>query len=130
MLLCINILPVVLLGDLVLLAEVQGEDAVTSQLEQDWILGVVLDLLGQGKLRTCQREKLHLLLGVFCVLGKMITKLLQGRIQGERNTQVGTESDLYRALLTWTAAMEAIDMLGHVVGRLLKRLLRTRREVS
>ena len=50
MLLCINILPVVLLGDLVLLAEVQGEDAVTSQLEQDWILGVVLDLLGQGKL--------------------------------------------------------------------------------
>ena len=37
------------LGDLVLLAEIDGEEAIIIDLEQDWILTLIRNLLAQGQ---------------------------------------------------------------------------------
>ena len=49
------------LRDLVLLAEIDGKEAIIIDLEQDWILALILNLLAQGQHRARDRKEVHIL---------------------------------------------------------------------
>lgn len=49
------------LGDLVLLAEIDGEEAIIIDLEQDWILTLIRNLLAQGQNWAGDWKEVHIL---------------------------------------------------------------------
>ena len=49
------------LCNLVLLAEIDGKEAIIIDLEQDWILALILNLLAQGQHRARDRKEVHIL---------------------------------------------------------------------
>ena len=77
MLLIGDLFPLLFVRDAPGLREVNREDTIVCQLEQDWVLQVIIDFLAQGELRAVYREELHLFLRELRVIRQSVGYLLQ-----------------------------------------------------
>lgn len=100
------------------MAKVEGEDAVTFQLEQDRELRVVLYLLTHWKFRASDGEKLHLILFERSIINQVVGKILQGRFRSEWDPHVRFKSDV--DLTVSIRRVEGINVHNRMVAWLLQ----------
>ena len=99
-------------ADVVLLAEVDHEDAVVVELAKDGVLTLVGDLLAQGQLRTAQGEKLGALNIVLSAVHQCVMDLLQLGIQVVRDLDLGGQSEVNRVLVGLGRVTVGVHMQG------------------